>query len=63
MYMCALLYMCVCMCVLVCMCVYLCRVEPEEGIGWSVTEVIDGSEPSVGAKNQTQVSCKHSWCS
>lgn len=38
------------MCALVCMCVYLCQVEPEEGIGWPVTEVIDGSETSCGCQ-------------
>lgn len=48
--MCALVCICVCMCALVCLCVYLRQVEPEEGIGWSVTEVIDGSEPSCGCQ-------------
>lgn len=49
--MCALVCVClsVYMCVHVCLSVYMC-VEPEEGIGWSVTEVIDGSEPSCGCQ-------------
>lgn len=48
--MCALVCICVCMCALVCICVYLRQVEPEEDIGWSVTEVIDGSELSCGCQ-------------